>query len=125
MQSQGNYPHGTSSIGDDYPRNNGSGDYDSRGSGPPSKRSRVDVFNEGHWANAPTDRRNASFSSIPSQGSHWRQHTNEIPPSSAAILDETLGETLTAAQQGVSPFFQTASDEELRGFNQTLKSIQK
>ncbi|CAF4693904.1 unnamed protein product, partial [Rotaria sp. Silwood1] len=121
------FSHGVPSILDDYSRNSVPSDYDTRGGGgPPMKRQRHDVFNDGHWANAPTDRRGMGYSSIPpSQASHWRQHTNELPASANNILDETLGDTLTAAQQGVSPFFQTATDEEIRGFNQTLKIFQK
>ncbi|CAF2505828.1 unnamed protein product [Rotaria sp. Silwood2] len=121
-----NFSHGVPSMLDDYPRNSGSSDYDTRAGGPPMKRLRHDVFNDGHWANAPTERRGTNFSSIPqNQASHWRQSTNELPASANTILDETLGDTLTAAQQGVSPFFQTASDEEIRGFNQTLRIFQK
>ncbi|CAM4961270.1 unnamed protein product [Rotaria socialis] len=125
-QPSGNFSHGASSMHDDYSRNNGPSDFDARGGGgPPMKRPRHDVLVDGHWSNAPTDRRGIGFSPMPPQGSHWRQHTNDMPTSSSNILDETLGETLTAAQQGVSPFFQNATDEELRGFNQTLRIIQK
>jgi len=41
------------------------------------------------------------------------------------MVDETFHDTLTSARYGVSPFFQTATDEEMRGFNQTLRVFQK
>jgi hypothetical protein len=85
----------------------------------------MDVLNDGHWANAPTDRRGNSFSSMPSQGPHWRPNINDLQSNSGNNVDETLDDTLTAARHGVSPFFQTATDEEMRGFNQTLRVFQK
>ena len=110
---------------DDYSRGSGPPDFDNRGSGPPMKRQRLDVLNDGHWANAPTDRRGNNFQSMPSQAPHWRQNTNDLQSNSGNIVDETLDDTLTAARHGVSPFFQTATDEEIRGFNQTLRVFQK
>jgi hypothetical protein len=108
---------------DDYSR--GPPDFDNRGGGPPMKRPRMDALNDGHWANAPTDRRGPSFSSMPPQGPHWRQNMNDLQSNSGNTVDETLDDTLTAARHGVSPFFQNATDEEMRGFNQTLKVFQK
>ncbi|CAF4689241.1 unnamed protein product, partial [Rotaria sp. Silwood2] len=94
---------------------------------PPIKRPRLDVFNDGHWANAPTDRRGGGFQNIPPQMPHWRQNNNDAPslPTANAIVEESLDDTLTAARQGVSPFFQTATDEELRGLTRTLRVFQK
>ncbi|CAF4734474.1 unnamed protein product, partial [Rotaria magnacalcarata] len=61
------------------------------------------------------------------QAPHWRPNTNESQPLSNpnGITDESLDDTLTAARQGVSPFFQTATDEELRGLSRTLRVFQK
>ena len=53
---------------DDYSRGNGPPDFDTRGGGPPMKRQRLDALNDGHWANAPTDRRGTGFPSMPSHG---------------------------------------------------------
>jgi len=110
---------------DDYSRVGGPPEFDTRGGGPPMKRQRLDVLNDGHWANAPTDRRGPGFSSISSQAPHWRQNPNDLQSNSGNTVDETLDDTLTAARHGVSPFFQTATDEEMRGFNQTLRVFQK
>ncbi|CAF1401173.1 unnamed protein product [Rotaria sordida] len=123
-----NFPRGPSSMLDDYSRSSIPLDFDSRGGGPPMKRPRLDVFNDGHWANAPTDRRGGGFQSIPpSQIPHWRQNNNDSPSLSNTnpIVEESLDDTLTAARHGVSPFFQTATDEELRGLNRTLRVFQK
>ena len=56
----------------------------------------------------------------------WRQNPNDIQSLSNPnnLIDESLDETLTAARHGVSPFFQTATDEEMRGFNQTFRVYQ-
>jgi hypothetical protein len=108
---------------DDYSRGGGPPDFDNRGSGgPPMKRQRHDALNDGHWANAPTDRRGNNFQSMPPQVPHWRQNNNDLQSNSRNMVDETLDDTLTAAS---SPFFQTATDEEIRGFNQTLRVFQK
>lgn len=105
---------------DDYSRNNGPPDFDSRGGGPPLKRSRTDAINDGHWASAPTDRRGGGGGNFQSQPPHWRPN-----PNNSQTVDESLDDTLTAAQHGVSPFFQTATDEEIRGLNRTLRVFQK
>lgn len=112
---------------DDYSRNNIPADFDPRGMGGPAvKRARVDVFNDGHWENAPTDRRGGGgFPPIPSQVPHWRPNSNESQSNSNQLVKESLDDTLTAARHGVSPFFQTATDEELRGLSQTLRVFQK
>lgn len=113
---------------DDYPRG-GPPEYDNRGGGPPMKRARLDVLNDGHWANAPTDRRGGGggggFPSMPQQPPHWRQNNNDQQGNHGNNQGEILDDTLTAARHGVSPFFQTATDEEIRGFNQTLRVFQK
>jgi len=114
-----NFPRGPPAMLDDYSRTGGSSDFDSRGGGPLLKRPRLDVFNDGHWANAPTDRRG------PSQIPHWRQNNNDSSLNPNNIVEESLDDTLTAARQGVSPFFQTATDEEMRGLNRTLRVFQK
>lgn len=109
---------------DDYSRNNGPPDFDSRSGGPAMKRPRLDVHNDGHWANAPTDRRGGgNFQSQP----HWRQNPNDSQSLSNPNnqVDESLDDTLAAARHGVSPFFQTATDEEMRGLNRTLRVFQK
>jgi hypothetical protein len=41
------------------------------------------------------------------------------------MVEESLDDTLMAARHGVSPFFQTATDEEMRGLNRTLRVFQK
>lgn len=111
---------------DDYSRGGGPPEFDNRGTGgPPMKRARHDVFNDGHWANAPTDRRGPNFSNMSSQPPHWRQNPNDFQPNPNNPIDETLDDTLTVAHQGVSAFFQTATDEEMRGFNQTLRVFHK
>jgi hypothetical protein len=110
---------------DDYSRGGGPSEFDTRSGGPPMKRARLDILNDGHWANAPTDRRGTGFSSIPPQAPYWRQNNNDLQSNSGNTVDETLDDTLTAARHGVSPFFQTATDEEMRGFNQTLRVFQK
>jgi len=110
---------------DDYSRSGGPPpppDFDFRGEGPLLKRPRLDILNDGHWANAPTDRRGGGFQSQPPQIPHWRQNNND---SQSLIVEESLDDTLTAARHGVSPFFQTATDEEMRGFNRTLRVFQK
>jgi hypothetical protein len=110
---------------DDYPRGGGPPDFDPRsGNGPQAKRQRLDL-NDGHWASAPTDRRGAGFPPVSSQAPHWRQNNNDIQPNSGNMVDESLDDTLTAARHGVSPFFQTATDEEMRGFNRTMSVFQK
>ena len=112
---------------DDYSRSGGPPDFDTRGGGPSIKRQRLDVLNDGHWANAPTDRRGGGFQSMPPQAPHWRQNNNDSQSLSNPnnIVEESLDDTLTAARHGVSPFFQTATDEEMRGFNQNITSISK
>ena len=110
---------------DDYTRSSGTLDFDSRVGGPLVKRPRFDVLSDGHWANAPTDRRGGGFQSMSSQVPHWRQNNIDSQSSSNNIVDESLDDTLTAARYGVSPFFQTATDEELRGLNRTLRGFQK
>jgi hypothetical protein len=115
---------------DDYSRNGGGQpDYDSRGNGPLIKRPRLDVLNDGHWANAPTDRRGGTggFQSMPPQAPHWRQNNNDsqLLSNPNNMVEESLDDTLTAARHGVSPFFQTATDEEMRGLNRTLRVFQK
>jgi hypothetical protein len=124
-------------IHDDYSRASGAADYDSRNAGPANKRQRVDMFNDGHWASAPTDRHGGgggnggggggNYQSSPSQMSHRRGNPNDSQSLSNAnaMVDESLDQTLTAARHGVSPFFQTATDEEMRGFNRTLRVFQK
>lgn len=100
-------------------------EYDPRnGSGPANKRARVDAFNDGHWASAPTDRRGGDgFAPMP----QWRGNPNEPPMmgNPNGMVDDALDDTLTAARYGVSPFFQTATDEEMRGFNRTLRNFPK
>lgn len=101
---------------DDYPRN----DFDPREGGSSNKRPRVDAFNEGHWASAPTDRR-------PGAGGGFPPQTGQMPPwrpNANNPMEESLDETLTAARHGISPFFQTATDEEMRGFNQQFRVYQ-
>ena len=110
---------------DDYSRSGGPPEFDNRGGGPPMKRQRLDGLTAGHWANAPTDRRGPGSSSMPSQAPHWRQNTNDLQSNSGNTVDETLDDTLTAARHGVSPFFQTATDEEMRGIESNIKSISK
>jgi hypothetical protein len=112
---------------DDYSRSSGPVDFDSRSGGPLLKRPRLDVINDGHWANAPTDRRGGGFQSQSSQVPHWRQNNNDSQSLSNSnnIVEESLDDTLTAARHGVSPFFQTATDEEMRGLNRTLRVFQK
>ena len=107
---------------DDYARGGGGGgpDFDSRNGGPANKRQRIDALNDGHWANAPTDRRGGGFQSMGQQGPHWRPNNNNNNNDPQA-----LDETLTAARHGVSPFFQTATDEELKGLSRTLRVFQK
>ena len=115
---------------DDYSRG-GPPDYDNRGAGPPMKRARLDVLNDGHWANAPTDRRGGGggggggFAPMPPQAPHWRQNNNDFQGNLGNNAGESFDDTLTAARHGVSPFFQTATDEEMRGFNQSLRGFQK
>lgn len=116
---------------DDYSRNMQPTDFDSRGGGavggPATKRQRLDLFNDGHWANAPTERRGGNYQPMLPQGPPWRQTNNDSQPipNTNTIVEESLDDTLTAARQGVSPFFQTATDEELRGLNRTLRVFQK
>jgi hypothetical protein len=114
---------------DDYSRGGGPPDFDVRSSGPSNKRARLDALNDGHWANAPTDRRGGGFQSQPPQAPHWRQNNNNDSQSLSNpnhhIVEESLDDTLTAARHGVSPFFQTATDEEMRGLNRTLRVFQK
>ena len=117
---------------DDYGRNGGAADFEPRNGGPASKRQRVDG-NDGHWASAPLDRRGGGggggpgFHSNPSQMAHRRGNANggQAPSNPMAMADESLDETITAARHGVSPFFQTATDEEMRGFNRTMGVFQK
>ena len=107
---------------DDYSRSGGPPDFDVRSGGPSNKRPRLDPLNDGHWANAPTDRRGGP------QVPHWRQNNNNDSQSLSNpnnIVEESLDDTLTAARHGVSPFFQTATDEEMRGLNRTLRVFQK
>ncbi|CAF1231236.1 unnamed protein product [Adineta steineri] len=131
-----NFPRGSLSMLDDYSRGGGPPDFDNRGGGsggggggggggPSIKRQRLDILNDGHWASAPTDRRGNNFQSNPSQPPHWRPNPNDLQSNSGNMVDETLDDTLAAARHGVSPFFQTATDEEMRGFNQTLRVFQK
>ncbi|CAF1061326.1 unnamed protein product, partial [Didymodactylos carnosus] len=65
----------------------------------------LNVLNDGHWA-TPSDRRTT-----------WRDRSQ--------LTAESLDETLEAAKKGISPFFQTATDEELRGLNRTLRVLQE
>lgn len=122
-----NFSRGPPSTLDDYSRGGGPPDFDPRsgGSGPPNKRPRVDPLNDGHWANAPTDRQGPGFPPVPPQAPHWRQNPNDPQSNSRNMVDDSLDETLTAARHGVSPFFQTATDEEMRGFNRTMRVFQK
>jgi hypothetical protein len=76
---------------DDYSRNGGPSDFDSRGGIPSLERPRLDPLIDGHWANAPTDSVNN-------------------------MVEESLDDTLIAARHRVSPFFQRATDEEKRVF---------
>ena len=104
---------------DDYARSGGAHDFDSRGNGPPMKRPRLDALHDGHWANAPADRRGGGgggFPSIPPQGSHWREnnHDSHLFSNPNSMAEESLDDTLSAARHGVSPFFQTATDDEIR-----------
>ena len=89
---------------DDYSRGGGQSEFDNRGGGPPMKRQRHDALNDGHWANAPTDRRGPNFSSMPPQPQHWRQNPNDLQSNSGNQVDETLDDTLAAARHGVSPY---------------------
>jgi hypothetical protein len=112
---------------DDYSRNGGPPDFNSRSGGPLLKRQRLDALNDGHWANAPTDRRGGGFQSQSPQVPYWRQNNNDsqLLSNPNNMVDESLDDTLTAARHGVSPFFQTATDEEMRGLNRTLRVFQK
>lgn len=115
-----NFPRGPPPAFDDYSRNAHQTDYDPREGGPSMKRPRVDAFNEGHWASAPTDRR-------PGPTGGFQPQTGQMPPWRPNVnnpIEESLDETLTAARHGISPFFQTATDEEMRGFNQTFRVYQ-
>lgn len=100
-------------MSDDYSRSNGP---------PPMKRTRMDTTNDGHWASAPTDRRGGGpgFPPMPPHLLPWRQNMNSGLP-----VDEIFDDTMSAARQDVSAFFQTATDEEVRGYNQSLKVFQK
>jgi len=83
---------------DDYSRNSAPSDFDSRGGIPSLKRPRLDPLVDGHWANAPTDRRGGSFQSQSSQIPHWRQTTTD---NANNMVEESLDDTLMAAL----PFF--------------------
>lgn len=95
----------------------------SRNSGPAPKRQRTDPMGAGHWASAPTDRRSGGNSSMNS-----RRHNNnddDFIDDDNQNFDGTSNESMNAARHGVSAFFQTATDEEMRGFNQSLRVFQK
>ena len=67
---------------DDYGRGGGAADFEPRNGGPALKRQRVDVFNDGHWASAPLDRRGGGgggggFQQNSSQMPHWRGNAND------------------------------------------------
>lgn len=105
-------------------------DYDPRsGSGPANKRPRIDNFNDGHWASAPTDRHGGGggggngYAPAPQWRGNPNDHQSMGNPN--GMVDDSLDETLTAARHGVSPFFQTATDEEMRGLSRTLRSLPK
>lgn len=118
----GNALVGGPPLPDDYSRNFEQTDADIHSGGPSIKRQRVDSASNGQWISAPTSQRGTNFPAAPSQ---WRPPSNNSQASSSVKPDEILDDTLNAAQQGVSPFFQTATDEELRGLNQTLRRYKK
>ena len=113
-QSGPNYNRGQMGMPDEYGRNNRGMDFHPRNTGPSSKRQRIDRSSEGHWEGAPTDRPGSG----PMSMGHQRNNNNNNNNGS-------MDDFLTASRNNVSAFFQTATDEEMRGYNQTLRVFQK